>query len=322
MTESVSALLPGLGPDAAREALERQAAAYELTCRDTAAGLELELWGGVLRLAGARLLLQAPDMRTLFILQEAASYAFDAAGCVPVWDSVDEGAPAPNLSLFRVAGCRRISRDFRRLRVEGPDLARFALGGMHVRLVFALAGDPGWPRIDARGRTHWPEGLHRPVYTIRRMDAAAGWADLDIFVHEGGRTTDWSATVAPGTEVGMIGPGGGEPLSGGWLGLFGDETALPAIARMLEGADRATTGIACLRAAPEDVAAIKAPPGVLLRVVPDLVAALRETGLPDGATVWFAAEKAEADAARADLRTRGIARDRMQVAAYWTRDKG
>ena len=34
-------------------------------------------------------------------------------------------------------------------------------------------------------------------------------AETDVFVHEGGTTCGFAATAASGTEVGLVGPGGG-----------------------------------------------------------------------------------------------------------------
>lgn len=85
---------------------------------------------------------------------------------------------------------------------------------MHFRLVYPkLAGQvPLWPQINSEGRTIWPDGddeLLRPVYTVRQFDMQAQTLDFDVFLHDGGRTTDWAKGVGIGAKVGLLGPSGG-----------------------------------------------------------------------------------------------------------------
>ena len=46
------------------------------------------------------------------------------------------GAPLPYFREMRVVGASSITPRMRRVRLKGADLARFAVGGMHVRLLF------------------------------------------------------------------------------------------------------------------------------------------------------------------------------------------
>lgn len=68
-------------------------------------------------------------------------------------------------------------------------------------------------------------------YTIRRIDAAAGWLEIDFVLHEApGLAGDFARLARPGDICGMSGPCGlGVKPAGHYL-LAGDETALPAIA--------------------------------------------------------------------------------------------
>ncbi|NKB16841.1 MAG: SIP domain-containing protein, partial [Sphingomonadales bacterium] len=169
---------------------------------------------------------------------------------VPKWDHVAVGALPPNLSMAQVETVTRISPHFTRVRVRGQGLQRFGDGGLHFRLLLARHGRaPVWPTIAADGRTVWPEGedtLHRSVYTTRAFDPAGTWLDFDVFLHQGGRVTEWTYATGPGDPVGLMGPSGSDIPQAPWVGLFGDETALPAVARILAALDARTVGHAFL----------------------------------------------------------------------------
>lgn len=239
---------------------------------------------------------------------------------------------APNLILAQVESLRQISPGFRRLRLYSDDLARFGPDALHFRLLLPPRDRaPVWPCQGDDGRTLWPEGadaLHRPVYTFRALDTGAGWADVDIFLHEGGRVTDWTAQARPGETVGLMGPAGRALGKPDWIALFGDETALPAIARHLAVLPRQTRGAAFILCDPADRQTLAHPPGMALHWLnrgagDTLGAALSDLALPPGGDrlVWFAAEKTEADRARTLLHElRGLTRQETHVTAYWRRD--
>lgn len=329
MTEHLAATLPGLGFEAALAALRAGAAPYDAACREVPGGVAFEIWGGEVRLTVAAdapaLAVSAPDMRILFVLQDALGSVFEAAGCAPVWDRVDEGALAPGLSLMRVVSVRQVSPGFRRVRLAGADAARFGAQGLHFRLLLPSAGQaPEWPRIDGKGRTRWPEGaaaLHRPVYTVRALDGAAGWLEFDIFVHAGGGATAWSAAVEPGAEVGVMGPGGGWVPEAGHVTLMGDETALPAIARILSLLPAGTQGSAHVAVAAQDMPDLPRPAAMALHRLERhraLLPAVETLEVPGADRfVWFAAEKRLAEAARKVLRARGLGKSEMMAAGYW-----
>ena len=234
-----------------------------------------------------------------------------------------------NLIHAQVESLTRISPGFCRLRLHSPDLARFGPDALHFRLLLPPRGRaPVWPRTGDDGRILWPEGedaLHRPVYTFRALDIAAGRADVDIFLHEDGRVTGWTGVATTGETVGLMGPAGralGEP---DWIALFGDETALPAISRHLATLPRQTRGAAFILCDPADQQALDHPPGLRLhwlnrRAGDTLCAALSDLHLPECANrlVWFAAEKTQADRARTLLHeVRGLSRNETHVTAYW-----
>ena len=121
----------------------------------------------------------------------------------------------------------------------------------------------------------------------------------------------------------------------GWLLLAGDETALPAVARILAAADPGTRGLALLEVSgPAEEQLLVAPPGVEVRwlhrgdVEPGastlLVDAVAGVAHPDTDDLfaWVAAESAAVRAVRADLRGRwGLGRTQHHAIGYWRRGR-
>ncbi|MFC3629248.1 siderophore-interacting protein [Paracoccus angustae] len=243
------------------------------------------------------------------------------------WSSLDRpGAFPPNFSLARVAGVTPVGADFLRLRLEGGDLARFARDLIHFRLVLQPPGaaTPAWPVIGGDGQTLWPRGdaaLHRPAYTVRRIDPVAGWLETDIFIHDGGRACDFAWNAPPGTAVGLTGPGGGGVARGTTLLIGGDETAYPALARILEAAAPGTTGECHLFGARADY---PLPPhrGIRVHHAPGGEAALADRLRREGtgaARIWLATERSRlAPLKTAITRDLGIDKARAHLAAYWS----
>ena len=262
------------------------------------------------------IILTAPDRRLLLTLQGSLAELFEDQKLAVIWDDVAEGALAPGLSLMRVRSVHRRSPGFVRVGVEAEDAERFASGGLHFRLLLPPQGRlPVWPRITASSRTVWPDGddaLHKPVYTTVRQ--AGTVLEFDVFRHAGSPTSDWADSNPIGQTVGIMGPGGGACPAGQPLFLFGDETALPAISRMLSLAEGPVH--AFVRAAPEDLCELQDDPRV--RRVDDLLAALEALPSNHGGFTWFAAHAEAARKARVLLVGRGLKKQDFTAAAYWT----
>lgn len=304
---------------AAVAALKTRAADWDVPLVEDADTLSMFVWGCELRLVAEpdqmRVELSAPEERLLGNLQDRASEIFAEAGLDIAWDKVNEGALAPGLSLMQVVRVTRRTDGFLRVRLTGPDAARFGIDSFHFRLLLPPSGRvPVWPRIGAKGRTVWPEGadaLHRPVYTV--AEQADDWVDFDVFRHEGSPTCDWVESDPVGQTVGIIGPGGGWCPEADHLHLFGDETALPAIARMLELARGEVTAV--IRARTCDLGPLAADPRVSR--TDDLLAALAECQTAQGSHVWFAAHTDAARQARQHLLSRGLHKRDFTAVAYW-----
>ncbi|RAP41045.1 hypothetical protein BYZ73_12350 [Rhodovulum viride] len=307
------------GAEAALEALRALARDWERPLTESAQGLVLELFRARVsaRREGADLGLEivAPDAACLRGVQDSLTELLAGHSIAIRWEDVATGALAPGLSIGQAVWCRRISPGFLRLRVRLADAARFGTGGLHVRLLVPPGGRaPVWPRIGASARVDWPSGadaLHRPVYTV--SDLGPDRVDIDIFDHPGSPTCDWARGVVPGAPVGVMGPGGGWLPEGDPLLLFGDETALPAILRILR-----ITGVparAWVTAAPEDLAALGADRRVTR--TDDLLEALDAADPGPGGFVWFAARDEVSREARRRLTARGLPRGRFSAVAYW-----
>ncbi|TNM60966.1 siderophore-interacting protein [Aliirhizobium smilacinae] len=305
---------------AAIDALKKRAAEWEVPLTQEAAGFCFHVWNSKATLypdeTGVTIEISSPEQRLLQTLQGSLTELFEECLLCPKWDEVAEGALAPGMSLMQVASVTKRSPGFTRVRLEGHDAERFGAGNYHFRLLIPRRGRPPcWPRIAASGRTVWPEGddaLHRPVYTT--VAHGQDWIEFDIFEHQGSPTSAWVAEDPTDRTIGIIGPGGGGCPDSQNLFLFGDETALPAIIRMLQEAKGEVR--AFVRARRDDLCELAADDRV--SGVADLMPALQALELGDGAHVWFAGHADQARAARTYLTGQGLQKRDFIAAAYWS----
>jgi NADPH-dependent ferric siderophore reductase len=242
------------------------------------------------------------------------------------------------VDVLTVAAVRDVTPAVRRVTLTAPAPV-VATAGPSLSLLVPRVGDPAprWPSVARDGRIVWPAGSHGVAlrsYTSRRQDPAAGELDIDFVLHGDGPAATWAAAAAPGAVLGVasVAPLGDAPA--GWLLLAGDETALPAISRILAGAGPDTRGVALLEVAgPEEEQPLSAPAGVEVRWLhrsrdlPDadlLTAAVAALPRPEGEDLfaWFGAESATVRAVRADLRGRwGLRRGQHHAIGYWRRGR-
>ncbi len=154
-------------------------------------------------------------------------------------DGYELGQP-PNFRVLDVVAAKDITPHMRRLTLAG-DVQRYdPLAALHVNLILPHpeVQGPQWPQVGTDGLIVWPNPDKRPFrrkYTVRSVNMAAGTIDIDFVLHDdAGPGSQFARQAKPGDQVGMIGPGGGGLVEAGWYLFAGDETALPAIARMLE----------------------------------------------------------------------------------------
>lgn len=257
------------------------------------------------------------------------------------WDGPPSGEMPADFRELRVLAVEDIAPRMRRLTLAGQALERFAsLDNLHVKLYVPPPGQerPEWPRLAADGRLIWPEPPRRPAqraYTIRRVDAQKGVIEMDFVLHaHGGPGALFAERAQPGDVCAISGPGGGGLPSARWILLMGDETALPAIARMLESMSPGTAGMAVVEVDdPACEVPVAMPEGFTLRwlhrgaeghgVVGRLPAALADIGWPpdEDRFVWAGCERAAADRIRQELRAIGLERAQYRVAGYWQHGK-
>jgi len=248
------------------------------------------------------------------------------------------GQPLPYFREMRVVRTVRLTPHMQRLTLAGENLQRFATGGLHIRLLLPRKGlAPVWPVTGADGRPSWPQAEQRPdvrIYTLRHVDVEKGEVDIDFVLHEGEGMPGarFGADAGAGDIVGMTGPGGGSVAQADWYLLAGDETALPAIGRILEELPegvQAVVRIEVADGAEEQPLVSRAgldiqwlhrngvAPGKSTR----LEDAVRNVRWPDdGRSVfaWAGCEHKSFRAIRAHLRQdRKLTRDQHLVVAYW-----
>ncbi|WP_436761539.1 siderophore-interacting protein [Streptosporangium sp. V21-05] len=183
----------------------------------------------------------------------------------------------------------RLSPSFVRVTFGGEDLAGFADKGFDQRIKVILPlpdgsitplgdGDDWYQRWRAL-----PEELRNPIrtYTARAVRAGLRELDIDFVLHgESGPASRWATRVAPGDRAVVVGPNAAYPGPVGgqeWappagvehLLLAGDETAVPAIAAIVEslpGSVRATALLEVPEAA--DALPLDVRPGVKVTWLP------------------------------------------------------
>lgn len=279
--------------------------------------------------------IEAEDAVGLQLIRDTIANRAADLGVAITWDEkLAKGRPA-NFSLATVTEVRRLSPNYTRVAITGPDLARFANGSLHFRLLFGPEG-ADWPFTDDGGITQWPGGpevWHRPVYTTRsihlRPDGHAQ-IDFDVFLHEGGRVTEWTRRVCPGMQIGLTGPGGGRgPSAARNHLLIGDETAVPVIARILSELPHDVTGQAYLFVPDAaDIQDLTRPEAISVEWClrgqgeTPLSALARSSPPPTDRFVFFAGERSDVFAARDHLRAEGFDKTEFHSATYWTADQG
>jgi NADPH-dependent ferric siderophore reductase len=260
----------------------------------------------------------------------------DADGPLPAGPDSDGLRPVDVLTVVSVTAP---TPAVRRVVLTGTPAA-VAAAGPTVSLLVPPVGDPAphWPRVARDGRIVWPAGAHGVSlrsYTARRQDPRLGEVEIDFVLHGTGPAAAWAAAAAPGAPLGVAGGGALGDRPAGRLLLAGDETALPAIHRILAGALPGTRGVALVEVAgPAEEQPLPAPPGVAVRwlhrgaaapgestLLADAVAALDPFAGED-VFAWVAAESGAVRTIRADLRGRwGLGRAQHHAIGYWRRGR-
>lgn len=129
----------------------------------------------------------------------------------------------------------------RRITLGGPELTGFTSLGTddHVKLLFPQTAEEQAALetlVLGAGKDSGPMPAMRD-YTPRRYDLETLELDIDFVLHGDGPASTWAEQAKPGQHLHIGGPRGSmvvPDIFDSYL-LIGDETALPAIARRLEG---------------------------------------------------------------------------------------
>ena len=283
---------------------------------------------------------ESPDAAALAFLKMVTAEGFlrtAPRGCATLaWSGDGADGRLPFFRAMEVVASHSVTPRMRRVILRG-DAAHFSGPGLHVRVLIPPRGRiPVWPHAGADGRMVFPEGadaLVPRVYTVRAVDAAAGTIAIDAVLHEGDCPgASWAREAAPGDAVGLLGPGGARPEPAAWNLFAGDETALPAIARLLETLPAQSVAVVRLEFADASEQQPLATPARLdLRYLTRdgrpagraglLPAAVRGLAFPADLTTaraFVGCEQAEAREIRRFLtKEAGFDKAHRMVAAYW-----
>ena len=243
------------------------------------------------------------------------------------------------VDVFTVTAVADVTPTVRRVVLTGSPAA-VAAAGPTISLLVPGPGDrcPRFPQVARDGRIVWPAGPHGislRSYTARRQDPQRAELEIDFVLHGDGPAAAWAAAAVPGA---LLGVAGGAPLGhrpAAELLLVGDETALPAITRILGEAPPSARGTVLVEVADDrEEQPLPAPAGVTVRwlhrgstapgestLLADAVAALDRPAGED-LFAWVAAESAAVRAIRADLRGRwGLTRAQHHAIGYWRKGR-
>ena len=213
-----------------------------------------------------------------------------------------------------------------RVTFTGPEIADFAWNGpaAHIKLIFGQMPNP------ADG-TDAPRPPMR-TYTPRRFDRDSCELDVDFILHGEGPASSWASQTAVGQTLTIAGPGRNYVVdpSAEWFLLAGDDTAIPAIATILETLPPSANATVFLEVVDGDDE-IALPPRANTNVIwlhrgPDnkhaggpLEASLRNFPMPSGSgRVYVACESGAMRRIRAHLLTdRTINREHVTTRGYW-----
>ncbi|MGH3872953.1 MAG: siderophore-interacting protein [Pseudonocardiaceae bacterium] len=198
-------------------------------------------------------------------------------------------APAYRMYFVEVSHTQRLSPSFVRITFTGSCLRAFGASGTDQRIKLLLP-QPGRPVTDIPSGHRWHAAWQamasriRPImrsYTVRAHRPDTGELDIDFVLHgadgRGGPVSAWALTTRPGDRVALAGPdpaGAGRRWGCAWsppstarlLVIAGDETAVPAVASIVEALPADARGVVCVEVpAPDDRQCWTAPDGVEVR---------------------------------------------------------
>ena len=251
-------------------------------------------------------------------------------------------APLPiKTFVTSVARIQQLAHPFTRVTFRGGDLEHFQSIGpdQFLYLLLPPAGRSDltidatfeWSQYQTMPESERPLGAY---YTVRHHRPDAAELDIDIVrhAHEGheGKVGRWLKHAKPGDPVALWGPRmaySPPPATQRQL-LLGDETALPAIASILDAGPIATYVEAIVELDPKTI--LNLPKVSALKVTrldrptankSRLLAALRQRPLKQADYVWGAGEFELMRELRSYFRdSRKMPANQIAIVGYWRRD--
>lgn len=232
-----------------------------------------------------------------------------------------------------VTACERVTPRLTRIRVTGSEFAALTLDepAASVRLLIPTPGDDQLIVPDWNGNEFLrPDGSRPIIRTLTPRHLDGDTLTLEIVLHADGAMSDWAGSVTGGEDVAVSGMGRGyaiDETAHGFL-LAGDESAMPAIAQLLEWIPPDAEVRAIIEiGAPEGRARLPSHRRATVEWVElpegaspgdSLVAAVGATDIPDAWRVWAAGEAASMFQIRKHLfDTVGLERRHATVRGYW-----
>lgn len=241
------------------------------------------------------------------------------------------------------SGMRRITLTGSQLRAftsaSGYEQPEFVSPGFDddIRLIFPYPGEtePVLP-TQGDGKLIWPKEP-RPlakVYTVRRWDPAAGELDVDFVKHGVGVATTWAYRAKAGDRIHFFGPAASRSLpdDADWMLIAGDDTAIPAIARMLEELPETAQAQVLIEIAEDSHRQqLRELPGVSVTWLSRqgaepgtttlLLDAIKQLDWPQGTPfAWIGGEQATVrDLRRYLIEHREMAKEQIFFSGYWKR---
>lgn len=217
--------------------------------------------------------------------------------------------------------------------VGGGDLTRFeqAPPTAHIKVFLPAPGQdaPALPTMTPEGRV-WPADAERPTvrtYTPRAYDPVAGTLEVQFVLHGEGPASAWAARARPGDRLALGGPGGrfGADLEAPNWWIAGDESALPAVATLLEALPATARAEVHLEVAgPSDEIPLASKASVAISwhhrrdaFGSELYDAAAGTALAAGTQVWVGCEASAMRRIRREFLGEGVAPSSLVTRGYW-----